>query len=125
MRAPALSLVLLLTAGCNWISPTEPILPQCASPAPFYQYQERAPGYVVMLRNGVDVPEAVRQYEARYRFHADSVWAHVSGFFSEHITLETVNALRCEPDVKFVAENGVGQPGGSITGTAGTSPAAR
>jgi hypothetical protein len=113
MRATAPSLLLLLLAGCNWISPTEPIAPQCASPAPFYRYENHSSGYIVMLRGGVGVREAVRQYEARYGFHADQVWENLSSFFSEHMTLEAINALRCEPDVKFVAENANASFGGS------------
>jgi hypothetical protein len=115
---------LLLLAACNWHSPTEPERAQCTSPAPFYQYTEHAPGYLVMLHEGVGVATTVKQYEARYSFHAVSVWENAGGFFVENLSLRTIAALRCEPEVKFISENSIAHNGG-VTGTTGTSPAAR
>ena len=84
---------------------------QCTAPAPLHKAGERAPGYNVMFRDGVDVAATVKRYEARYRFRALSVWESVGGFHLD-VPLRTIEALRCEPEVKFIEENAVGHTGG-------------
>ena len=108
---------LLLIAACNWRSPTEPIAAQCTSPAPFYTAGERAPGYIVMFRDGVDVAATVKRYEARYRFRALSVWEGVGGLYLD-VPMRTIEALRCEPEVKLIEENAVGHTGGIASSAA-------
>jgi hypothetical protein len=104
---------LVLFTACNWRSPTAPESAQCTSPAPFYLQKEHAPGYIVMLRDGAAVATTVKQYEARYSFRAGMVWENFGGFFVENISLRTIAALRCEPEVKYISENGIAHYGSS------------
>ena len=119
-----LGFIALFVGGCRWESPTEPIVPQCASPAPFYQSQERAPGYIVSWRDGIDGRETVKRCEARYDFHAQDIWEALHGFSSQDLTLRAIAGLRCEPDVSSVSENGIAH-GGAVGNPAATSPAGR
>ena len=108
MRSAPILLVLFLS-GCDFVSPTEPAMTRCASPAPLYAHAEHADGYIVQVRKGVDLRTTLARYEQQYGFRAVKVWDNLGSFFID-APLRTVLALRCEPDVAFISDNAIAHP---------------
>ncbi|HXT69407.1 MAG TPA: protease inhibitor I9 family protein [Vicinamibacterales bacterium] len=86
----------------------QPVIGRCASPAPLQGYLDpRAPGYVVAFNTGTNVDDAVAALAARYRFTPTHIYRSVLFGFAAQLSAETVEALRCEPVVRYVAYSAV------------------
>jgi len=84
----------------------QPVSGRCASPAPLQGYfDSRAPGYIVVLNAGTDVDGALASLQARYGFTPVHVYRSALLGFSARLTPDTVEAIRCEPVVKYVEYN--------------------
>ena len=81
------------------------VKPQCASPAVLSLAALPAGGYSVILRPNVDPWSATPELENRHGFKARNIY-NFGVFFAEKLTAEQVAALRCEPAVRVIEENG-------------------
>ena len=103
-----------LIAGCGELrSPTAPIMAGCANPAPLITHDKKVPGqYIVDLADGVEINDEARRLAAKYKFRILEVFVHVLGGFAAEMSDAAVAGVRCEPSVKSVSED----PIGDITG---------
>jgi len=84
----------------------QPVVGRCASPAPLQGYFDpRAPGYIVVFNADTDVDRALAMLQARYDFRPNRVYGSALLGFSALLSADTVEAIRCESVVKYVAYN--------------------
>ena len=102
----------LLACGTSPVAPAQPpltveiVMPPCENPAPLFgHFDARAPGYIVDLRDGVDVAGETNRLAAKYGFAPTHVYTHVLGGFSADLTPKIVAALRCEVTLNFIEFN--------------------
>ena len=111
MRLPGLlCLVFLVACDRPPVGPPPPTVeivpPPCDSPAPLLgQFDPRASGYIVDLRDGVDAAQETDRLAARYGFAPRHVYTYVLGGFSADLTPAVVAAVRCEASVNNVEFN--------------------
>ncbi|HZH75231.1 MAG TPA: protease inhibitor I9 family protein [Archangium sp.] len=113
----ALACCLVLTACGGGSAPAHPeadarmaLYPSsCESPAPLLLSPgEKVPdSYIIVFDEALAEPFArVEQLEGKYGFTSDYRWKAALKGFSATLRPETVGALRCEPDVGYIEENG-------------------
>ncbi|WNG57011.1 hypothetical protein F0U59_21290 [Archangium gephyra] len=86
----------------------------CESPAPLLLSPgEKVPdSYIIVFDEALEDPFArIDLLEGKYGFASKSRWKVALKGFSAMLSPETVGALRCEPDVNYIEENGLVQPG--------------
>lgn len=108
-----LCLALLLAAGCDDLLPSgvDRIATRCLHPAPLDgRFDPRAPGYVVMYRDGTDAAAETWRLALRHRFRPGHVYTVLLGF-SADLSVQALAGVRCEDSVRLVSHNGVGRPG--------------
>jgi hypothetical protein len=94
-----------LVIACADVTPTSE--PRCSTPAPLYgTFDSRAPGYLVMFRDGVNAQEEVARLERVYGFSPTSVWTSVPGFAAS-LDADVRETLRCELSVAYVEYNAI------------------
>jgi hypothetical protein len=101
---------LCVILGCNRTTPLGPgveiVPPACVNPAPLLgQYDGRAPGYIIDLKDGVDVIVETDRLATRYNFTPTHVYDAVLGGFSANLTPAAVAGLRCENTVNYIEFN--------------------
>lgn len=82
------------------------VAPLCSAPAPLIKATCPGPGYLVRLQEGSDVPAVTASLEKKYNFKATYVLT-VNPVFVATLNLQTVAALRCEPQVAKIEENAI------------------
>lgn len=82
------------------------IAPQCADPAALSLAALPVPGHSVIFKPGIDPFSMTAVLEARHEFKAKNVY-NFGVFFAETLTAEQIAALRCEPSIHVVEENGL------------------
>ena len=82
------------------------VAPQCASPAALSLAALPAGGFSVLYKPGVDPWIATAELEGRLKFQAKHVY-NFGVFFAETLTAQQIAALRCEPSIHVVEENGI------------------
>ena len=81
----------------------------CQSPAPLYLAPgEKVPdSYIIVFDAALVDPFArIDQLEGKYGFTSEFRYEAALKGFSATLSPETVGALRCEPDVDYIEENG-------------------
>lgn len=81
------------------------VAPQCADPATLSLAAVPAVGYSVIYKPGVDVHVTTAILEERHGFSANEVY-NFGVFYTETLTAAQVAALRCEPSIRVVEQNG-------------------
>lgn len=81
------------------------VAPQCASPAHLGFAPDPAAGWIVIFDDETDPDAKTATLEARHQFKADAIYAF-GGFYVENLSQTALAALRCEPTVKVVEQNG-------------------
>lgn len=82
----------------------------CPMPAPLYgEYDERAPGYLVTLSDGVNPTEEVMRLADEYPIEVRTVLEFLPGF-SASMSDETRDRLRCEPSIASVEHDSIASP---------------
>jgi hypothetical protein len=81
------------------------VAPQCASPAPLGLAADPAAGWIVLFEDETDPHAKTATLEARHQFKADAIYAF-GGFYVEKLSQAGLAALRCEPTVKAIEQNG-------------------
>ena len=88
----------------------------CANPAPvFGTYDPQAPGYIVLLDEGVDPAAEANRLASLYGFELSDVYQTVPGF-SATFSNEILEQLRCESTVASISHDQTAY----ITDTLGT-----
>ena len=88
------------------VSPAGLAAPACAQPAPLYRTADSSPpGLSVKLRQGVKDPAASAATLARKRNFRVTARLPSGAFLIADITPNTVDALRCDPQVEWVKQN--------------------
>ena len=87
-------------------SPVVPtVAPACANPAPLLgKFDPRAPGYLVALVSAKNFEATVATLAARHGFQVEYFYETIHSF-AVRLEPETVAALRCELQVKFIEHN--------------------
>jgi hypothetical protein len=112
--APFLALAF---AGCE--STVEPrfsmsLGPQvsCARPAPLQgQRDPRAPGYIVVFRDGTPARQTAAALGEKYGFKPSQVYEHALSGFAAVLTDAALAGIRCEAAVQYVEHDGVATVG--------------
>jgi Peptidase inhibitor I9 len=126
LRTAGLVALSLLVLSCNGESPTEPFslsadaapaarrrgsltrqreMPApCAAPARLSLSSCPAGGYIVVFRDGTNVPARVEELSQRFGFRPRFVYSVIPGF-AALLSVETMTAIRCEPDVAYIEED--------------------
>lgn len=81
------------------------VAPQCASPATLSLAPLPGEGWTVIFKPGVDPFATTAALETKYGFTAKAVY-HFGGFFSVGFSPGAIAALRCEPSIRVVEQNG-------------------
>jgi hypothetical protein len=101
--APVVALAAAACAG-NLLPPDDP---PCASPAPLQGAPDpRAPGFIVVFRDGTDVDATVGRLTARYAFQTKHVYRSALLGFAADLTPVQLAGVRCEAEVKYVEHDG-------------------
>lgn len=79
--------------------------PQCADPATLSLAAVPAGGYSIVYKPGVNVHVTTPVLEERHRFTANEIY-NFGVFYTEALTAAQVAALRCEPSIRVVEQNG-------------------
>jgi serine protease len=114
----ALASCLVLTACGDGSAPAneevdarmDPYAASCESPAPLHLAPgEKVPdSYIIVFHAALEDPFArIDQLEGKYGFTSEYRWKVALKGFSATLSPETVGALRCEPDVNYIDENGL------------------
>ena len=83
------------------------IAPPCLSPAPLAYALDPAPGYIFTYRPGTDAATTTAQLAQKYGFTATHVFSGAAFLgFSAIVDSNTVAALRCEPTILRVEQDG-------------------
>jgi len=95
-----------VAAAAAQIDQIDPIVtPACAKPAPIALAILPAPGWIVSYNEGVDSASTTGALAAKYGFTPKDVYSF--GFHAE-LTQATIAALRCEPTLEIVEQDGYG-----------------
>jgi hypothetical protein len=82
------------------------VAPACANPSRLDFTEHPAPGWIVVYDAGHDPERLTAELAARHGFTPQYVYtAALSGFAAE-LSPAQVAAIRCEPAVDYVAQNG-------------------
>ena len=81
------------------------VVPQCASPAQLGLAAEPAAGWIVIFDDETDPHAKTATLEARHQFKAEAIYPF-GGFYVEKLSHVALAALRCEPTVKVIEQNG-------------------
>lgn len=81
------------------------VTPQCANPAHLGLAEDPAAGWIVIFGDETDPHAKTASLETRHTFKADAIYAF-GGFYVEHLSQAKLAALRCEPTVKVIEQNG-------------------
>lgn len=81
------------------------VAPQCADPAHLGLAQDPAAGWIVIFDDETDPHAKTARLEARHQFKAEAVYTF-GGFYVEKLSQAELAALRCEPTVKVIEQNG-------------------
>jgi hypothetical protein len=103
MNRGILLLSLLLTLPA--LATDAPVAPQCASPARLGLAPLPAAGWIVIFDDETDPDAKTAALEARHGFKADATYVF-GGFYAEKLSPAKIAALRCEPTVKVIEQNG-------------------
>ena len=109
--------MLLATAACggNLLPEPEPttlVTPTCESPAPLLGKPDaRAPGYIVVFKDGTDVDRAVAELAGRYGFRTRYVYRGGPLGFAAELTAAQVAGVRCASTVRYVEHDAVASIG--------------
>lgn len=100
---------MLAAAACTE-SPVEPgaevVKPRCVTPAPLTgTYDSKAPGYIVVFRDGTTVSAEVNRLSARLQFAPTYVFESGLLGFAAQLSGASVAALRCDAVVAYVERN--------------------
>lgn len=88
------------------LDPSDPIVPaQCATPAHLGLAPLPAQGWIVIFRDADQPEQKTAELEARHNFKAKDVYIF-GGFYAPLLTQAQIAALRCEPAVKVIEQNG-------------------
>ena len=82
------------------------VQPACASPARLTFSSSPAPGWIVVLDFGVDATKRVPELAAKYGFTPRFTYIAALKGFAAELTPQQIAAIRCEPDVDFVEQDG-------------------
>ena len=105
--------MLLATAACggDLLPRTDPaafVTPTCESPAPLLRTPDpRAPGYIVVFKDGTDVDRAVAELAGRYGFRTKYVYRGGPLGFAAEMTGAQVAGVRCASTVRYVDHDAV------------------
>ena len=79
-------------------------LATCDDPAPLYgSRDERVPDrYAVVFDESASAAVVTARLERTYGFTAEYVYAHALQGFAAELPVATMQAIRCEPEVRFV-----------------------
>jgi hypothetical protein len=104
----------LLAAGCtDLLAPGAVLPPACADPAALLgTYDVRAPGYIVVFREGVDPEAETARLGAMHDFEPMYVYAAALRGFAALLSPQAVAAIRCESSVHYVEHDAVAMLGG-------------
>ncbi len=83
----------------------EIVAPRCATPAPLGLAADPVAGWIVILDGETDPHAETARLEARHRFKAEAIYAF-GAFYAEKLSQGRLAALRCEPTVKAIEQNG-------------------
>jgi hypothetical protein len=98
----------LFACGSDHSLAPQLVRPACTDPAPLSgEFDPRAPGYIVLYRDGVDAQQETAILAARFQFVPRHVYTHALQGFSAEFSPEVVAAVRCEPTVRAVSHDGV------------------
>jgi hypothetical protein len=104
-----LCLLVCLFAGVPALAGTDEndaiVAPQCASPAHLGLAPDPAAGWIVIFDDETDPHGKTARLEARHQFKAEAIYAF-GGFYVEKLSQAGLAALRCEPTVKVIEQNG-------------------
>jgi hypothetical protein len=81
------------------------VAPQCESPATLSLAPLPAEGWTILFKPNVDPFVTTAALESKYGFTAKQIFPF-GGFFSLGFSAEAIAALRCEPAVRVVEQNG-------------------
>jgi hypothetical protein len=81
------------------------VVPQCASPAHLGLAADPAAGWIVIFDDETDPHAKTATLEARHQLKAEAIYAF-GGFYVEKLSQAGLAALRCEPAVKVIEQNG-------------------
>lgn len=81
------------------------VAPQCTAPAQLALAALPAVGYSIIYRPGVDPYSTTTTLESRHNFTAKNVY-QFGVFYTEQLTQSQIAALRCEPTIRVVEQNG-------------------
>jgi hypothetical protein len=81
------------------------VVPQCASPASLGLAADPAAGWIVIFDDETDPYAKTARLEARHQFKAEAVYVF-GGFYVETLSQAAIAALRCDPTVKAIEQNG-------------------
>lgn len=114
LHRPVLLPILLVALACGeGDPPTGPLrqLTPCADPAPLLgSPDERLPdSYIVVFDGGTNATAVTARLEQTHGFTAKYVYTSVLQGFAADMPRETMQAVRCEPEVRFVEHDAVGQ----------------
>jgi hypothetical protein len=105
MKRGILLLCLLATVPALADTGEENVVPQCASPAHLGLAADPAAGWIVIFDDETDPHAKTATLEARHQFKAEAIYAF-GGFYVEKLSQAGLAALRCEPAVKVIEQNG-------------------
>ena len=114
LHRPVLLPILLLALACGGgDSPTGPLrqLTPCADPAPLLGSPDaRLPDrYIVVFDEGTNATAVTARLERDHGFTAKYIYTSALQGFAGDMPRETMQAVRCEPEVRFVEHDAVAQ----------------
>ncbi|MEA2235837.1 MAG: hypothetical protein QOC81_561 [Thermoanaerobaculia bacterium] len=80
--------------------------PLCSAPAPLNRTFPRAAGWLVSVQPGSNAT-TFAALEAKYGFQGE-LFDFADGFFVEKLSAAQIAALRCDPSIRDMEENGIG-----------------
>lgn len=86
------------------------VLPtSCSDPAPLLGTPDSrvADSYIVVFDDSTDSAARTAELEEKYGFTAQYVYEHALEGFAAVLSAETVAAIRCEADVKYIEHDAV------------------
>lgn len=105
--------LLLATAACGGDLLPQPdpapiVTPTCESPAPLLGTRDaRAPGYIVVFKDGTNVDREVADLVARHGITVKHVYRSAILGFAAEMTAAQVAGVRCASTVRYVEHDGV------------------
>lgn len=111
-HGPTVVLILVsLAASAGLSTASRAQRPACPALAPLAgRPHPAAPGYIVVYHDSVDALAETARLAGRYDVSPRHLYRTAPPGFSAELEPEVLQALRCEPSVKWVEHNGVGCP---------------